>query len=42
MAALSPGHGLSPISGSGVARDFPNGYIGTYTAGLEQRIGESK
>jgi hypothetical protein len=40
IESLSPGHGLSPISGSGMARDFANGYIGTYTAGLEQRVGD--
>lgn len=42
LAALSPGRGVSPISGSGISRDFPNGYIGTYTAGLEHRIGDIK
>ena len=42
LAALSPGHGLSPISGAGMARDFANGYIGTYTAGLEHRIRDIK
>jgi hypothetical protein len=38
LAALSPGRGLSPISGSGIDRNFRNGYIGTYTAGLEREV----
>ena len=38
MAALSPGHQLSPLSVSGIAPYFQNGYIGTWTAGLKQKL----
>jgi hypothetical protein len=39
LAALSPDHRITPLSAMGVSRDFRNGYIGTWTAGLEQKLG---
>jgi hypothetical protein len=39
LAALSPDHRVTPLSAMGVSRDFRNGYIGTWTAGLEQKFG---
>jgi hypothetical protein len=39
LAALSPDHQVTPLSISGIARDFQNGYIGTWTAGVEQKLG---
>ena len=39
LAALSPGHQITPLAVSGIAPDFQNGYIGTWTAGLEQKLG---
>lgn len=38
LAALSPGHQVTPLSLFGVAPDFENGYIGTWTAGVEQKL----
>ena len=38
MAALSPIHQLSPLTVSGIAPYFQNGYIGTWTAGFEQKL----
>jgi hypothetical protein len=39
LAALSPNHQITPLSVAGISNDFQNGYIGTWTAGLEQKIG---
>ncbi len=39
LAALSPGHQITPLSMAGIAGDFQNGYIGTWTAGVEQKLG---
>jgi hypothetical protein len=39
LAALSPDHKITPLALVGVAPDFKNGYIGTWTAGLEQKFG---
>ena len=39
LAALSPDHQITPLSVMGVSRDFRNGYIGTWTAGVEQKFG---
>ena len=39
LAALSPNHQITPLTISGIAPDFQNGYIGTWTAGLEQKLG---
>ena len=38
LAALSPDHQLTPLTISGIAPNFQNGYIGTWTAGLEQKL----
>jgi Carboxypeptidase regulatory-like domain len=38
LAALSPDHRITPLNGMGISRDFQNGYIGTWTAGVEQKI----
>jgi Carboxypeptidase regulatory-like domain/TonB dependent receptor len=39
LAALSPDHQITPLSVFGMAPNFQNGYIGTWTAGLEQKLG---
>jgi hypothetical protein len=39
LAALSSNHQITPLSVVGMARNFQNGYIGTWTAGLEQKFG---
>ena len=39
LAALSPGHQVTPLMVTGMAGSFQNGYIGTWTAGLEQKLG---
>ena len=36
LSALTPGHQPQPLSVFGMAPDFRNGYIGNYTAGIEQ------
>jgi hypothetical protein len=38
MAALSPGHQVTPLVVAGIAGNFQNGYIGTWTAGVEQQF----
>jgi hypothetical protein len=38
LAALSPDHQITPLSVFGMARDFQNGYIGSWTAGVEQKL----
>jgi hypothetical protein len=38
LTALTPGHQLQLLSLFGMARNFRNGYIGTYTAGLDQEL----
>ena len=38
LAGLSPDHRITPLTVSGIAGDLKNGYIGTWTAGLEQKI----
>jgi hypothetical protein len=35
LAALTPGNQVQPLATSAIARDFRNGYIGTWTAGLD-------
>ena len=42
VAAGTPGHQVQPLSIFGVARDFRNGYIASYTAGLERDFGGIK
>jgi len=38
LAALTPDHRIRPISTIGVAQNFRNGYIGTWSAGLEREF----
>jgi len=38
LAALSPDHQITPLSIFGMAPSFQNGYIGTWTAGAEQKL----
>ena len=42
LAALSPGHQFNPLSLFGVARNFGNGYVATYSAGLEHNFRDLK
>jgi len=39
LAALSPDHQITPIQVLGISPSFQNGYIATWTAGIEQKIG---
>lgn len=39
LAALSPGHALSLLNLNGVDRHFGNGFLQTWTLGLERRFG---
>jgi len=36
LAALTPGHEVQPLTAGVISRTFRNGYIGTWTAGLDQ------
>ena len=38
LAALSPDHKVTPLTVSGITSNFRNGYIGTWTAGVEQKL----
>ena len=38
LAAVTPTHQITPISVAGISSNFQNGYIGTWTAGLEQKV----
>ena len=38
LTALTPGHQFQPVSLFGMARNFRNGYIGSYTAGLDHEF----
>ncbi len=40
LAALTPGNQVQPLSVFGISGDFRNGYIGSYTAGLEHAFGD--
>jgi len=42
LAAITPGHQIRALHVSGIARNFHNGYIGTYTSGVEREIGDVK
>ncbi|MEJ2009125.1 MAG: TonB-dependent receptor, partial [Acidobacteriota bacterium] len=42
LAALTPGNQVQLLSMFGIARDFSNGYIGTYTAGVDHDFGQLK
>jgi hypothetical protein len=39
LATISPSHQITPLSVTGMAGNFQNGYTGTWTAGLEQKLG---
>ncbi|HUH64389.1 MAG TPA: TonB-dependent receptor [Terracidiphilus sp.] len=39
LAALTPGHGVSDLTLSGIDRGFDNGTLYTWTAGLERKFG---
>ena len=39
LAALSPGHRITPLNGAAISRDLVNGYIGTWTFGVERKFG---
>jgi len=36
LAALTPGHEVQPLTAGVISRNFRNGYIGTWTAGLDR------
>jgi hypothetical protein len=38
LAALSPDHRIVPLTVFGIAPSFRNGYIGTWTAGVEHKV----
>jgi Carboxypeptidase regulatory-like domain/TonB dependent receptor len=38
FAALSPDHHVAPLSMAGMGKNFENGYMGTWTAGVEQKL----
>jgi len=42
LAALTPGGQVQLLSTFGIANDFRNGYIGTYTAGIDHDFGQVK
>jgi len=42
LAALTPNHQLQLVTLSGIAKNFRNGYIGSYTLGVEHNLGDVK
>ncbi|HEV2495529.1 MAG TPA: TonB-dependent receptor [Terriglobia bacterium] len=42
LAARTPGHQIQPLLVFGMARSFPDGYIETYTAGVEHDFADVK
>ena len=40
LAALTPGNEVQPLSVFGISEDFRNGYVGSYTAGIEHTFGD--
>ncbi|MBV9179918.1 MAG: hypothetical protein JO356_01285 [Acidobacteria bacterium] len=42
IAALTPGNQVQLVTTSGIDRGFRNGYIGSYTAGIEHDFGDVK
>ena len=42
VAALTPGHQVQLLSVFGISPGFRNGYVGSYTAGLEHALGDAK
>ena len=41
LAALSPGQRITPFFVQGISPDFKSGYIATWTAGIEQKLGSA-
>jgi hypothetical protein len=39
LAALSPDHQITPLAVAGISPPFQGGYIGTWTTGIEQKVG---
>jgi hypothetical protein len=39
LAAVTPGHQITPLAVAGISPDFQNGYIATWTAGFERKFG---
>ena len=39
LAAVSPGHQITPFNVAGISSGFQNGYMATWTAGVEQKLG---
>jgi len=39
LAALTPDHQITPLTVAGISPGFQNGYIATWTAGVEQKVG---
>jgi len=42
LTALTPGHQVQLLSLAGIAKNFQNGYIGSYTAGVDHDFGDVK
>jgi hypothetical protein len=42
LAALTPGDQTQLLSAAVISRKFQNGYIGTYTLGVDQQVGKAK
>src|SRR5579863_4404091 len=42
LAAITPGHEVQLFSPGIISRNFRNGYIATYTAGIDQDLGSAK
>jgi hypothetical protein len=39
LAALSPDHQITPLAVAGIEPNFSGGYVGTWTAGVEHKVG---
>ena len=42
LAALTPGDQAQLLTASAISRNFQNGYIATYTLGVDQQVGKAK
>ncbi len=42
LTGLTPGHQVQLLSLSGIAKNFKNGYVGSYTAGIDHDFGDVK
>jgi hypothetical protein len=40
LAALSPDKQVRAVSGAGMTKNMRNGYVGSYTGGIERRVGD--